>query len=168
MDKSQKREEHRATREVKRQAHEDEMVKLRGKREGKKWAFSLGLMIPFLLIVVSFAAVAYVLLVLPGRSINQTDTMAAKAILKAAAVAADQFASDHNNSYGGMTAGDLKAIDSKINWADGAPNPGQVGIVSAEETTFKLVYKDSTGGEFQAARDKPGAPSFTDVSGNPI
>jgi hypothetical protein len=168
MDRSQKREEHRVTREAERQAHEDEMVKLRGKREGKKWAVSIGLMIPFLLIVVSFAAVAYVLLVLPGRSVNQKDTMAAKAILKGAVVAADQFASDHNNSYSGMTAGDLKAIDSKINWADGAPNPGQVGIVSAEETTFKLAYKDSTGGEFQAVRDKPGAPSFKDATGNPI
>lgn len=155
-------------REAELAAYEAEMIKLRGTRRGRKWAKSLALTIPFLLIILGFAVVAVVYVSNSWRAADQSDTMAAQAQLKLVSAAADTYAADHGHSYANMSSEQMKTIDPNLVWVNGSPGPGQVGIIETGETTYRFIYKDTTGTEFVVARGEEGIVTMTTAAGNPL
>jgi hypothetical protein len=97
---------------------------------------------------------------------KQADTSGAKTILKTAIAAATQYGVDNGDIYTEMKAGDLKAIESTIDWIDGDPGPGQVGILDTGEQTYTFAYLDTDGNTFHAARNDQGTVKYTTADGN--
>lgn len=96
---------------------------------------------------------------------NKSDRAAAMVVLRNAAMDAEQFAADNDGTFDGMAADDLMNIDSSINWVDGNPGTGQVGVIEAGQDTFTFKYKDDTGAAYQVVRKSDGTFKYTDDSG---
>lgn len=121
-----------------------------------------------LLLICLTAIIAYVVSNSLESSIKQGDTAAAQVVLRDAVADAGQFAANNDNSYDGMAAGDLTDIDSSINWVDGNPGTGEVGVITAGQDTFTLIYKDDTGASFKAVRQSNGNLKYTTADGKPL
>ena len=149
--------------------YERRQMALRGTKPGKKWFRSLGLALPFMILticlVVFAAAIAY-------RSstlvVTQSSMAQAKDVLRSAAAAADSYAADNNVSYASMSASDLKKLETRYVWVDGAPSEGQLGITDIGTITYVIVYMNASGIQYRLTRDEQGVVSYTTADGEPL
>jgi hypothetical protein len=155
-------------RDARRVALEEQRAQLRGKRQGRKWLKALALTIPFLVIILVFAAIGYIVYSNAGRTVDTTAARSAKTVLQQVSSAAQTAADNNNGSYASLNPDTLKRADPNIKWVTGSPGFGQVGLIDTGAATFKFTYKDDSGREFQVARDEQGVVSYTDSNGNPL
>jgi hypothetical protein len=140
-----------------------------GKKKTSTWWIVGGVGCAILLLFACVAAIAaYVVSNNLVNTISKSDTAAAQVVLRNAVSDAAQFAANNDNSFDGMAAGDLTNIDSSINWVDGDPGAGEVGIINAGADTYTLTYKDDTGTAYQAVRESNGNIKYTDANGKTL
>ncbi len=157
------------SREDRRAAAEQQGIQMRGKREGKKWVIALGFAIPFFIMTLVLVIIAAVYLSRGSRvDSSQADMTNAQAVLKEAVSVASQYAGQNKGSYASMGASDLKKLSSTIDWVNGTPGVGQIGIVEIGDETYRLAYKNPAGVEFHAVRDAGGTVKYATADGQPL
>ena len=155
-------------RKARRAEREAAGVQMRGQHQRRQWMQALGLAAPFLIITLASVAIAVIVYVDYGLDVNQAAPRAAKTVLLHAVTAAEAFAVNHENSFATMTTDALKRLEPRIEWVNGHPADGQVGINITGERTFTLVYKNLSGTEFKVKRNDQGTAKYTDSHGAPI
>jgi hypothetical protein len=135
----------------------------------KKWLLPLAVagLIFFVLILIAGLATWITSNALVNAD-NQASNANAKAVLRTAVTDANQYAVDNSNIFTDMDAATLSKIDSSIQWIDGQPASGQVGITDTGESTFILVYVDAGGNIYQATRNDQGVVKYTGPNGKPL
>lgn len=102
------------------------------------------------------------------RADNQANNVNAKSVLVNAAADANQYAVDNSGTFTDMSADTLNNIDSQIQWVDGPPASGQVGITAAGQDTFTLTYVDADGNTYRATRDSRRKTRYTTAAGQSL
>lgn len=93
-------------------------------------------------------------------------SVVAKAQLTAATIVVTTFASQ-NGGYGGLNAGVISQVDPAIQWVDGEPATGQIGITDVTSDSYTLTIKGADGAFYSAIKNGPNIV-FQDANGNQI
>jgi len=141
------------------------------KKKGiNKWWIigGIGCAAVLLLACVIIVVIAFVMGSAVINTTNKADRAAAMSVLRNSAMDAEQFAAENDGTFDGMAASDLADIDSSINWVDGDPGTGKVGVIEAGQDTFTFKYKDDAGAAYKVVRKSDGTFKYTDDSGNSL